>query len=160
MTETVNINNPRWERESNQGPFAIKGYGVARAAGSQQVGATLYEIAPGKKNMPFHAHLATEELLIVLQGTPTLRTDEGERLLAEGEVVAFPAGKHSAHQLINRTDKPTRHLMISNKVGTDVAIYPDSNKIAARSGEYGDANSLSFIAKQDSAVEYFQGELD
>ena len=42
--------------------------------------------------MPYHAHHANEELLIVLDGTLELRTPEGMREVAKGSVVAFPAG--------------------------------------------------------------------
>ena len=42
---------------------------------------------------------------MVLRGTPTLRTPEGERTLAEGEVVAFPAGRAGAHAIRNRSDE-------------------------------------------------------
>ena len=38
----------------------------------------------------------------MLGGEPALRTAEGERALAEGEVVAFPVGEAGAHQVINR----------------------------------------------------------
>ena len=51
----------------------------------------------------------------MLRGRPTLRTPEGERELAEGEVVAFPPGRGGAHQLINATDEPVRYLMVSHE---------------------------------------------
>ena len=39
---------------------------------------------------------------------PTLRTPEGERELAPGDVVHFPEGEAGAHQLWNDTDEPFR----------------------------------------------------
>ena len=42
----------------------------------------------------------------MLRGTPVLRTPQGERELAEGEVVAFPAGRDGAHQSINDGEAP------------------------------------------------------
>lgn len=43
-------------------------------AGAERLGATVYEIAPGAAGSPLHAHHANEELIIVLAGSPTLRT--------------------------------------------------------------------------------------
>ena len=40
---------------------------------------------------PYHAHFGNEELLVVLGGRPTLRTERGEQLLAPGDVAAVPA---------------------------------------------------------------------
>ncbi len=54
--------------------------------------------------MIFHFHHASEELLLVLRGRPTLRTLEGERQLEEGEVVHFPTGRAGAHEIRNDTD--------------------------------------------------------
>ena len=55
------------------------------------LGATVYELEPGKW-MIYHAHHGSEELLLVLRGRPTLRTPAGESKLEEGEVVSFPPG--------------------------------------------------------------------
>ena len=73
----------------------------------------------------------------MLRGRPTLRTPQGERELAEGEVVAFPPGREGAHQLINHGDAPVRYLMVSTKATADLVEYPDSGKIAAQGGRRG-----------------------
>ena len=43
-------------------------------------------------------------MLIVLEGAPSLRTPDGERVLERGEVVSFPRGEGGAHQIVNRSD--------------------------------------------------------
>ena len=58
-----------------------------------------------------------------------MRTPEGWRELCEGEVVAFPAGERGAHQFLNRTEALVRLLMISEMIGPEVCVYPDSGKI-------------------------------
>jgi uncharacterized cupin superfamily protein len=70
-------------------------------------------VPPGAATFPLHAHYANEELLIVVEGRPTLTTLDGERELAPGEVVAFPAGRAGAHRLDNRSDAPVRVLLVS-----------------------------------------------
>jgi uncharacterized cupin superfamily protein len=69
----ANILSPEWEAELP----GLRGQRVGAAAGAEKLGATLYEIDPGGRVSPLHVHHANEELLIVLSGTPTLRTGEG-----------------------------------------------------------------------------------
>ena len=88
--------------------------------------------ARARPTVPYHYHLANEELLVVLRGQPDLRTPEGWRRLEEGEVVAFPVGERGAHQLVNRTDEHVRVLIVSEMRDPEVAVYPDSGKIGAR----------------------------
>ena len=87
-----NIFDDSWEREIAHGAFAIRGTRVGAAAGCQRIGVCVYELAPGKRNMPYHAHFGIEEMLIVLSGRPTLRGPDGERELAAGEVVRWRPG--------------------------------------------------------------------
>src|ERR1700727_6342 len=71
---------------------------VVRAAGSQRLGASVWELEPGQAAYPYHAHLGEEELIVVLAGRPSLRTPDGWRELEPGEAVAFPRGEEGAHQ--------------------------------------------------------------
>ena len=96
-----------------------------------ELGATVYGLGPGNW-VPFHFHHASEELLVVLQGRPTLRTEGGTRQLEEGEVVHFPTGPDGAHGLANETDKPVRYLMASTLHSPEVAEYPDLKQITAQ----------------------------
>jgi uncharacterized cupin superfamily protein len=155
-----NIFEPDWEREFSQGQFGLKGSSVARAAGSQKVGATVYEIPPGKKNLPYHFHHAVEELIIVLSGRLSLRTPEGDRELAVGEVVACPAGPKGGHQLRNVGDEPARAIIASSKADADFLVYPDSNKLQAMSGEFGSDEFTSMLVSTEPEVGYFDGEPD
>ena len=95
------------------------------------LGATLYELDPGDF-VVYHFHHRWEELLLVLRGTPTLRTPEGERVLDEGEVVHFPTGPAGAHALRNDTTGAVRIVMASTQGGPEVAEYPDLGQITAQ----------------------------
>jgi uncharacterized cupin superfamily protein len=97
----------------------------------ERLGATVYELGPDNF-VVYHFHHAWEELLIVLRGRPTLRTDEGERQLKEGEVVHFPLGPAGAHGLTNHTEEPVRFVMASTLSSPEVAEYPDLKKITAQ----------------------------
>jgi len=101
---------------------------LAEQAGSEQLGMSLYELAPGE-GMVVHYHLQREELMVVLSGTLALRTAGGWEDLAEGEVVASPRGERGAHGYENRSDGVVRLLMISEQNEPNVSVYPDENQV-------------------------------
>jgi uncharacterized cupin superfamily protein len=149
-----------WERDVSRGPFGVRGTRVGAAAGAERLGASVYEIEPGKRNLPYHAHFGIEELLIVLSGRPTLRSPAGERELAEGEVVAFAPGREGAHQLINNSDSVVRYLVFSTTAPADLVEYPDSNKIAAMGGAFRAPGAVSYMLSTAEALGYFDGEAE
>ena len=116
------------------------------------IGGTLYELPPGMKSFPYHWHRGIEELLIVLDGTPTLRTPEGERQLDRGDVLSFPTTPEGAHKLWNDTDEPVRYLMLSTAVEYEVVHYPDSDKVGIRGQDF------RLIVRPESGVDYMDGE--
>ena len=155
-----NIFGEVWEREVSQGRFGVRGTRVGAAAGAERLGVSVYELAPGKRNMPYHAHFGIEELLIVLRGRPTLRSPAGERELEEGAVVAFGSGRDGAHQLINNSDAAVRFVMVSSTAPADLVEYPDSKKIAAMGGGFRAPGAASYMLSTEHQLGYFDGELD
>jgi uncharacterized cupin superfamily protein len=99
---------------------------VGAQAGARELGASVYELAPGAAGSPFHVHHANEELLLVLAGTLSLRGPDGTQLLSAGAVVAFPRGHAGGHSLVNRSDAPVRYLVVSTTNCPDVVEYPDT----------------------------------
>ena len=95
------------------------------------LGASVYELDPGNF-VVYHFHHGAEEMLIVLRGRPTLRTPNGERELAEGDVVHFPAGPAGAHALRNESGAPIRFVMVSDHPSPEVVEYPDLGQITAQ----------------------------
>jgi uncharacterized cupin superfamily protein len=155
-----NVFADEWERDVTHGPFGIRGSRVGAAAGAEQLGVSVYELAPGKRNLPYHAHFGIEELLIVLSGRPTLRSPDGERHLDPGEVVAFAAGRDGAHQLANDGDSAVRYLMVSTTAPADLIEYPDSNKIAAMGGGFRAPGAVSYMLSTAEQMGYFDGEAE
>ncbi len=120
---------------------------------------SLYEVLPGQTQCPYHFHHADEELLLVLRGTPTLRTPEGERELEPGDFVHFPRGAAGAHQVFNRSDEVARYVVGSASGPLEVCEYPDSGKVAAFSRlESQRGERLVSIHRIDDAVDYMDGE--
>lgn len=149
-----NLHGDEWDDATEHEGFAFRESFVGGQIGSELIGASLYEVPPGKKLWPYHTHYANEEWAIVTLGTPTLRTPEGERRLDEGDVVCFVRGAAGAHQVRNDTDEPVRVLMLSTRLSPEVLEYPDSGKHAAT-----DANGdRLFRARLSEPVEYWDGE--
>jgi len=150
-----NIYAPEFEHESDRPGFAYRDAWIAHHAGCDRLGAGLYELDPGSATFAYHWHSANEEMLLVLSGTVTLRTPEGERVLAAGDVVCFRTGPEGAHTVRNDSDAPTRVLMMSCGTRPEIVVYPDSDKIGTRPGR-GEQDNFNF--RRDSGLEYWDGE--
>ena len=154
MSAGVNVFGEDWEDGRERPGWQWKHLGVGRKLGATQVGASLYELAPGQKTFPYHWHVVQEELLVVLSGEPTLRDPSGERRLTAGDAVLFKRGPEGAHSLRNDTEQPIRLLVISSDRDApgDVAFYPDSGKV----GLWG--AGIGKILDETAELDYFHGE--
>jgi uncharacterized cupin superfamily protein len=101
-----------------------------QAGGGDLVGVSLWEVPPGETAYPYHWHLAQEEVVVVLEGRPHLRTPAGWRQVEKGEVLAFAPSEEGAHQISNATDETVRFLAVANQQ-PDIIMYPDSGKVMA-----------------------------
>ncbi len=86
-------------------------------------GVNLTRLAPGGESALLHRHTRQDEFVYILEGSPTLVTEEGETLLAPGMCAGFPAGG-SAHQLVNRTAADVLYLEVGDRTPGDAASYP------------------------------------
>ena len=152
--DVFNLHGDEWNDEVEHAGFAFKDAYVGERIGAELIGGSLYEVPPGKKLWPYHLHHANEEWLVVVRGRPTLRTPEGERELAEGDVACFLRGAAGAHQVVNRSAEPVRVLMLSTKLSPEVLEYPDSGKTSATDAK---GNRL-FRARLGEQLEYWDGE--
>lgn len=152
-----NVNQPDFDEPREMEGFRARRARVGRQAGSEKLGASIWELPPGQAAYPYHWHLTEEELLVVLQGTPHLRTPEGWRELAEGEVVAFLRGEEGGHQVMNRTDDTVRFLAFSTQPGPDIVMYPDSGKVGAFERRP-DGGGFHELFRVEDAVDYYDGE--
>jgi len=86
-------------------------------------GVNLTRLEPGSQSALKHRHTVQDEFVYVLEGTPTLITDEGEFELRPGCCAGFPAGGRS-HHLVNRTTQSVVYLEIGDRLPGDSATYP------------------------------------
>jgi uncharacterized cupin superfamily protein len=122
--------------------------------GATQLGGSVYELPPGQSICPYHYEYPEEEWLLILDGRVVVRTPEGEEEMGPMELVCFPQGPSGAHKVTNREAETTRVLMLSTKPQVSVAVYPDSGKMLANTGNPDD----KLMARRESAVDYYDGE--
>lgn len=97
-------------------PFGLRNFGVNHT-----------RLAPGAITALRHFHSLQDEFVYVLEGRPTLITDEGPRELEPGMCVGFAAGLRNAHQLVNRSDRDVVLLEVGDRTRGDAAEYPDDD---------------------------------
>jgi quercetin dioxygenase-like cupin family protein len=110
----------------------IHGRRLVREPG-RPLAAAVWELPPGSRGVDYHFHHGTEEYLIVLSGTATLRTPSGERTLPAGSVAHFSPGPDGAHAVLNDGDEPVRYVMVGAHASPDIVEYPDKREFAAGS---------------------------
>ena len=100
--------------------------------GLSNFGVNLTRLAPGAVSALRHAHSRQDEFVYILQGHPTLHTDEGMTPLAPGDCAGFAAGSGNGHCLINQTSQEVVYLEVGDRTAGDVGSYPDDDLQAVR----------------------------
>jgi uncharacterized cupin superfamily protein len=130
----LNLYDNNWDVERSHGDSRIRMMHVGRRLGSELLGATVFEIEPGIPGL-YHFHYGNEEWALVLDGTLTARSVDGERELQRGDVAVFRRGPEGAHALGNRSDSVCRVAVFSSMRDPDVVSYPDAAVIGAIAGD-------------------------
>jgi uncharacterized cupin superfamily protein len=156
----TNLDEVEWESGLTHGTrFASRRKRLGGLTGGKSLGCTLYEVEPGKRAFPMHAHLANEEAIYILEGEGTMRIGDRKVPVRAGDYIAFPPGRESAHQLINTSSAPLRYLCNSTMRGPEVAVYPDSGKLGVQAATPEPIRLL--FNRSDAATtaaDYFEGE--
>ncbi len=115
-----------------------------RAAGARYLFVNIARLPPRAITSSLHAHLADEELVMVLSGHPTLRQVRGRR---EGRAAVFDGPEERlvlgprdaaywapqdlvAHQLVNETEDDAVLLVIGTDcVADDIVLYPERGEV-------------------------------
>lgn len=98
--------------------------------GLENFGVNLTRLEPGAVSSLRHAHAKQDEFVFILEGCPTLLTNEGPTRLAPGMCAGFRAGSGDAHTLVNETDADVLYLEIGDRTSGDVVTYPDDDLAA------------------------------
>jgi len=99
--------------------------------GLSNFGVNLTRLLPGAQSALRHAHSRQDEFVYILQGHPTLHTDEGCTQLSPGMCAGFRAGTGNGHHLINETADDVLYLEVGDRSPGDEGSYPDDDLRAA-----------------------------
>src|SRR6266545_1778681 len=123
-----------WDGEQDRDGYRHRVARIGGRLGAEGLGASLYELPPGESTWPYHYEHASEEWVLVVVGRPTLRTPDGERVLAPGEVA--------------------RVVIFSSKTPLEVVAYPDSGKLGIWTKEDGYIG----MVRDEPKLDYWDGE--
>jgi uncharacterized cupin superfamily protein len=98
--------------------------------GLTNFGVNLTRLAPHAVSSLRHAHSRQDEFIYILQGHPTLVTDEGRTALAPGMCAGFRAGTGNGHQLVNESEVEVLYLEVGDRTPGDEGSYPDDDRKA------------------------------
>jgi len=155
----VNLYGDEWPDGTDEPGFRNRERPLGEALGAQKLGGTIYLIEPEQRICPYHWHFGEEEWLIVLDGAVQLRTPDGERGLAQGDVVAFPTGPGGAHDVRCSGTEAARVLMLSTLADPEICVYPDSEKVGASAGYLRtDGARVRLLNREAANLQYFDGE--
>jgi len=156
-TRRVNLADPELQFDSEDPPgFRAGMLRPGPGFGAEGTGASLYELPPGEAICPYHYEYAEEEWLLVLSGTPSVRTPEGTEQLAPLDLVFFPRGPDGAHQVRNDSAETARVVMWSPIIVPAATAYPDSDKVGVWTG----IRAENVMVERSSSVPYYHGETD
>jgi uncharacterized cupin superfamily protein len=150
MTKVVNLANAALGPERARDGWRQRSLRVGDELGAASIGGSIYELPAGERTFPYHYHHGVEEWLLVVEGTPSVRTPSGTRELKAGDILCFPSGADGAHSVMG----PGRVLILSDRGRASIAVYPDSDKLGTRPLEADDR--LDF--RRGDAVDYWDGE--
>lgn len=94
--------------------------------GLQNFGVNLTRLQPNSASSILHRHSKQDEFIYILEGTPTLVTENEELLLSPGMCAGFPA-KGIAHQLVNQTEQVVVYLEVGDRTKGDEGTYPNDD---------------------------------
>ena len=143
---------------SPKGKFAGAGKQVSEALGRKPFSTDLMDrhpfdieicrIPPGKAAYPYHTHSAQWEFYHVINGSGSLRHNDGTTPIRSGD--AFLCKPGDAHQITNDgTEDLVLYVVADNPIG-ESAYFPDSKKWAVRSPE------RAFV--RAATPDYYDGE--
>ena len=123
---------PKTKQTNYPEPFASRMAGRQKRPlgdlfGLTNFGVNLTRLAPGSSSALRHAHSKQDELIYILEGCPTLHTDEGRTRLSPGMCAGFKAGTGNAHRLINETEEDVVYLEVGDRTPGDEGSYPDDD---------------------------------
>lgn len=141
--EDIASPNPRYRSTDAEVGFWI---------GAERLGYQVVKLLPGARFCPVHAELSEEELFIVLDGEPSIRTSSETMRCRRGDFIAFPVGLDHDHQVINESDAEATLLLLGQNAEQALCYYPESDKLLAATSE------VRWMMRRSPQLDYYEGE--
>lgn len=155
--KVVNLGSLTHEVERRGTRFEVHRGPLGERLGLARLDVSALVLPPGRADGPCRFHLVAESMVHVLGGEARLRLGGVEHALSAGDVAALPPRGSSAHQLVNRSDRPAHLLFATTREVRDVVGLPDSGKriyrMRAGAGEVED-----LVLRDDRVVDLWDGE--
>ncbi|MFZ6673545.1 cupin domain-containing protein [Undibacterium sp. Xuan67W] len=97
-----------------------------------QFGAFIEILQPGSRSSKKHWHSKEDEMIYVLEGEITVIEGAHESVLHPGDVATFLANVAVGHFLENRSQSPTKCLVVGPRAPFDTITYPDHARVCHR----------------------------
>lgn len=103
------------------------------ARGLTQSGAHPKRLPPGARPGFWRWHQAEDELVLLHSGSAVLMQDSATAL-SPGDMVCWPAGQTSGHQMENRSAGEGIYLTLGTRLPRNIIHYPDHDLITHKDG--------------------------
>jgi uncharacterized cupin superfamily protein len=110
------------ERTVSEGDIAFARRRLGAAAGAQRIGASLYVVAPGARQMPVHVHGDEEEIFFVLAGGGLSYEKDHVHPVAAGDTIVHPP--NGLPHTFLAGDDGLELLAFSNGSDTSITFLP------------------------------------
>jgi len=105
--------------------------------GLHDFGVNLVALPPGAWSSQRHWHSHEDEFIYVLEGRPSLITDEGETTLEAGSIAGFPKGRENGHHLVNNSGSTAYVLEVGSRRAQDSCHYSEADLALVERGKPG-----------------------
>ncbi len=100
---------------------------LGRSVGSKKIYANMDIVPPKCFSTKYHSHSQQEEFFLIISGEGTLRLQNKEITIKEGDFLAKPAGEGIAHTFFNSGKENLIILDVGTNEAEDTCYYPDED---------------------------------
>lgn len=100
---------------------------LGSSAGSEKLYVNIDYVPPKAYSTKYHSHSQQEEFFLILSGSGTLRLNDEEKLVKQGDFIAKPAAQNIAHTFYNSGNEVLTILDIGTRESEDTCYYPDED---------------------------------
>jgi uncharacterized cupin superfamily protein/glyoxylase-like metal-dependent hydrolase (beta-lactamase superfamily II) len=149
----INLDELQYEHFSDKsGKYESQDGEVGFFIGAERLGYQVVKLPPGARFCPVHAEFSEEELFLVLDGMPSIRTPRETLQCRKGDFIAFPIGPGHAHQVLNESSADATILLLGQNQAHAVCYYPESDKLLVSTPD------VRWMVRNSPQLDYYDGE--